>query len=97
MPFQIASGRARALKLSSMARGKPEIDIERCKGCELCVGVCPQAIIVVSHDFNRKGSRYVVCEDESSCTACAYCALICPDAAIQVLKFSREEAEALEQ
>ena len=71
--------------------GKPEIDIQRCKGCELCVGACPQDILEISADFNRKGTRYAVCQDEGACTACGFCALICPDAAIQVLKFTREE------
>ena len=25
-----------------MAKGRPLINIERCKGCELCIGSCPK-------------------------------------------------------
>lgn len=69
-----------------MIQGKPVIDSERCKGCELCIGACPQHILVLSDGFNRQGVQYPVCIDESKCIACKFCAIICPDMAITILK-----------
>jgi 2-oxoglutarate ferredoxin oxidoreductase subunit delta len=70
-----------------MSRGRPEIDKEKCKGCALCVGVCPEGIMAMSTDqFNKQGLPFAVCTDTEKCTACQSCAIICPDAAIQVLK-----------
>lgn len=63
------------------------IDKERCKGCELCVTVCPRKLIRKSEEFNNRGLNFVVFQDEGSqCTGCALCALICPDVAIEVEK-----------
>ena len=63
--------------------GKVSIDSERCKGCGLCVAVCPKQIIVISKKSNKKG--YFPAEtDSSECTGCAACAIICPDAVIEV-------------
>ena len=77
-----------------MSRGRPEIDRERCKGCTLCVGACPEKIIAMSKDeFNRQGLPFSVCFDESRCTACMSCAIICPDSAITVLRFATASGE----
>ncbi len=77
-----------------MSRGRPEIDRERCKGCTLCVGACPEKIIARSKDdFNRQGLPFAVCFDESRCTACMSCAIICPDSAITVLRFATASGE----
>jgi len=35
--------------------GKIIIDTERCKGCGLCVPVCPKNDIVISERSNKKG------------------------------------------
>ncbi|MGA2641822.1 MAG: 4Fe-4S binding protein [Spirochaetia bacterium] len=71
-----------------MSRGRPEIDRERCKGCTLCIGSCPEKILAMSRDsFNRQGVPYPECFDESRCTACLSCAIICPDMAIRIIRF----------
>ena len=63
--------------------GRIIIDIERCKGCGLCVAVCPKNGIAVSKKSNKSG--YFPAEAANSdCTGCAVCAIICPDAAIEV-------------
>ena len=67
-----------------MGKGRPEIDRERCKGCELCNVVCPESILRMSEGFNHKGYHYAECFDPDRCTACMSCAVICPDAAIRV-------------
>lgn len=71
-----------------MARGKPEINPERCKGCRLCVSVCPVGILAMSEQFNKQGQPYSVCTDTEKCTACMSCAIICPDSAIQIWRYA---------
>ena len=48
-----------------------KVDVERCKGCELCIINCPKKILVFSEDFNEKGYYYPECPDPENCTACA--------------------------
>ncbi len=63
--------------------GKIIIDTERCKGCGLCVIVCPKNGIVISKNSNKAG--YFPAESSNSnCTGCAMCAIICPEAGIEV-------------
>ena len=69
-----------------MAKGKVEINIERCKGCELCISACPQNILALADTFNRSGYRYAACIDMDKCTGCTFCAIICPDTAITVYR-----------
>jgi 2-oxoglutarate ferredoxin oxidoreductase subunit delta len=65
--------------------GKIIIDIQRCKGCGLCVQVCPKNCIVISRHSNKIG--YFPAEANNiDCTGCAICAIICPDAAIEVFR-----------
>jgi 2-oxoglutarate ferredoxin oxidoreductase subunit delta len=71
-----------------LAKGKPIIDEQRCKGCGLCIPACPKRILAFSDLYNRQGVQYVSCTDEDVCTACAFCAIMCPDAAITVVKKS---------
>ena len=62
-----------------------EIARERCKGCELCVGVCPKHVLVLdSSCVNGLGHHPVVLLDPVPCTSCALCARICPDAVFTV-------------
>jgi 2-oxoglutarate ferredoxin oxidoreductase subunit delta len=71
-----------------VSRGRTEIDRERCKGCALCVGACPEKILALSKDqFNAQGLPFAQCFDPDRCTACQSCAIICPDVAIRVLRF----------
>ncbi len=69
-----------------MAACKPVIDVERCKGCALCIGSCPKGILCMSEDTNGQGVHFPVCTDEGKCIACAFCAVMCPDAAIEIEK-----------
>ncbi len=69
------------------ARGRIEINSERCKGCELCTTVCPQDVIHLADWFNAKGYRPAELVDPAGeCTGCAVCAVICPDAVITVYR-----------
>jgi 2-oxoglutarate ferredoxin oxidoreductase subunit delta len=62
------------------------IDEERCKGCRLCVSVCPKNLITVSDRLNSKGFHPAEPVRKEECTACGLCYLICPDVAIEVWK-----------
>jgi 2-oxoglutarate ferredoxin oxidoreductase subunit delta len=65
--------------------GKIIIDKERCKGCTLCVTVCPHNVITLSEKANSKG--YFPAEATNpGCTGCANCAIVCPDCAIEVYR-----------
>jgi 2-oxoglutarate ferredoxin oxidoreductase subunit delta len=73
------------------AKGKIEIDRERCKGCLLCIEVCPNMRIEVDKAMNKKGyspARFkeTAKEDEKGCTGCAQCATVCPEVAIEVYR-----------
>jgi len=61
---------------------------ERCKGCRLCIEVCPANVFSVSQNFNRMGVHYVEAKGEGKniCTGCQRCVIICPDVAIEILK-----------
>jgi len=61
-----------------------EVNIERCKGCERCNDACPQGILGMSKELNKKGYKYSVVTDESRCIGCMLCAITCPDVAIEV-------------
>ena len=67
---------------------KVTFNTERCKGCELCVSVCPKHIVAIDTAVtNRKGYHPAGVTDMAACIACASCAKICPDSIITVEKF----------
>lgn len=85
-----------------VSRGTITIDVETCKGCELCIAACPPHVLTMSDEVNHLGYRYPVLHP--GCTGCQACQLICPDFCFEVYKFetpvatpvSAEEAAAHE-
>ena len=64
---------------------KITVDERFCKGCGLCVSVCPAECIELDPDkMTPKGYHPAKLTDESRCTGCASCAIMCPDVAITV-------------
>ena len=67
--------------------GKIVINMDYCKGCELCVLACAHKHIKIGAEFNKSGYYPAVYSDpEGACTGCALCAEMCPDVAIEVWK-----------
>jgi 2-oxoglutarate ferredoxin oxidoreductase subunit delta len=67
------------------AIGDVIIDTEKCKGCELCIEVCPEETLALANVINQKGYRYAESVNDQ-CTGCVNCAIICPDACITVYR-----------
>jgi 2-oxoglutarate ferredoxin oxidoreductase subunit delta len=73
-------------------RGTIVVDENRCKGCELCIVVCPKGIITLAKHFTPHGYHPARLVDPilvapgGDCTGCLLCSTICPDAAITVYR-----------
>ena len=53
------------------SRGTVTIDVEHCKGCDLCIPACPPGVLAMSTAVNHMGFRYP--ELYPGCTGCAAC------------------------
>jgi 2-oxoglutarate ferredoxin oxidoreductase subunit delta len=62
------------------------IDKDRCKGCGLCVEVCPKNVLEISGDVNTKGYFPVFQARSEDCVFCSTCCIMCPDVAISIEK-----------
>ena len=73
-------------------QGHISINIDDCKGCELCISECPQESLKMSKNINKKGYHYAVLKDDT-CTGCTNCALVCPEAIITVFREAKKSIE----
>ncbi len=71
-------------------RGAIVVDVERCKGCNLCAVACPLNIIQLTTTVNRKGYNYASNIRPEACTGCTSCAIVCPDGCITVYRTKEE-------
>lgn len=71
-------------------KGAIVVDIEKCKGCELCVVSCPTDVIRMSKEVNSKGYHYAYMEYPENCTGCSNCGIVCPDGVITVYRVKVE-------
>lgn len=61
--------------------------IDICKGCGLCVEVCPLKILKLNENVVNSKGYHPVCEDQKNkCIGCKSCALMCPDSVITIKK-----------
>jgi 2-oxoglutarate ferredoxin oxidoreductase subunit delta len=79
-----------------LTRGTLVIDVEACKGCDLCIDACPPGVLVMTtHDVNERGYRYP--RLLPGCTGCKACSQICPDFVFQVYKYDTPVELPLEE
>ena len=57
-----------------------------CKGCYLCVSVCPRDVLAVDQEEWTGGFHPVIVRQLERCTGCRNCELFCPDLAIEVIE-----------
>lgn len=57
-----------------------------CKGCGICISVCPKNVIIMSEEQNKKGYTVAKVENIDFCIKCKLCEISCPDLAIYVEK-----------
>ena len=84
IPMDATTRKSNPLK-ERKVKGRVEIAIQKCKGCELCTVTCKEQALSLSEAINGKGYRYVIANNDL-CTGCVNCALICPDAVITVYR-----------
>ncbi|MHB8262459.1 MAG: 2-oxoacid:acceptor oxidoreductase family protein [Acidimicrobiales bacterium] len=60
--------------------GTPVVEVMRgwCKGCNICVVVCPERVLILDR-FD-----IAVASNPDRCTGCGLCARLCPDMALEV-------------
>ena len=66
--------------------GSIVVDIDRCKGCEICMVSCPTGTIAMASEVNIKGYRYAYPAKPELCNGCINCAIVCPDGVITVYR-----------
>ncbi len=70
-----------------MAKGQVVFEQARCKGCGLCVAVCPKSLIEIDlSNINVKGYSPAYAARPEDCIACGNCAITCPDSVISVYR-----------
>lgn len=68
-------------------RGAISVDIEKCKGCNLCVTACPTSTLSLqASEVNNRGYHFAYMSAPDNCTGCCSCAWVCPDACIEVYR-----------
>ncbi len=72
--------RAEALASGAARRSAPDIEFDSrwCKGCDICVRVCPEYSLGLDENALAFAARPEVC------TGCRLCELLCPDFAITI-------------
>lgn len=70
-----------------MAKGRVIVDETICKGCGLCVSVCPKKTLELSETKTNSAGYSPAEMVNDECIACTSCAKMCPDCAITVEKF----------
>ena len=65
------------------------IEAGYCKGCGICIWVCPKSVLAISEELSDRGYYPPKIVDAEACSSCRQCELYCPDCAI----FLAEEQE----
>lgn len=72
----------------SMTGKDKKISVDRylCKGCGICIDMCPRTVFIWSEDLTKRGFKYPIPKNVDNCVGCRLCEIICPDFAISVEK-----------
>ncbi len=62
------------------------IEVGYCKGCGICIRMCPKHILDFADNLNSLGYRTPYVTDAEECSDCCQCELFCPDFAISIRK-----------
>ena len=69
------------------SRGTVTIDVETCKGCELCIPACPPRVLDDVDQRREPRSGYHYPQLHPGCTGCAACLFVCPDFVFEVFRY----------
>ena len=67
------------------------IEENLCKGCGLCVSVCPKKVLEIDKKVNTKGYFPAYQARPEDCIVCAICCNMCPDVAITITEETETE------
>lgn len=62
-----------------------------CKGCGLCVAICPKQAIQLSERMDSRGVHPAYLARPEECTGCTQCAIMCPDACLKIVRHEDPE------
>ena len=62
------------------------LQMDRCKGCDICIEVCPRKVLEKGTTLNKKTVYPPALVAGAKCTLCQECEINCPDFAIYVLE-----------
>jgi 2-oxoglutarate ferredoxin oxidoreductase subunit gamma len=87
-PFEGAVPKADQSVVGESREGSRRVQVleNLCKGCGICVDVCPKDALAMSEALNSSGYYVAELTQPDACTSCRICALMCPDVALRVFK-----------
>jgi len=65
---------------------KIELKKEWCKGCQLCIEICPKDVFDRETKISQRGFREIIIKQPEKCSGCMLCAMLCPDLVITIEK-----------
>ena len=73
---------------TTMAKKAKQIDVDpkMCKGCHICIFVCPHDVLKKADVVDNRGFFLPVVSDLEACVVCHLCEMECPDFAISVVE-----------
>jgi len=60
------------------------VDDKLCKGCFICINICPKGVYIPSRELNERGYHIPIPINIDKCIKCKLCEYYCPDFAIHV-------------